>query len=447
VLYWIIKPFANIFMRVFYKFSYRGLEKVPYGRPVVFAPNHVNAFIDPVVIGMIVRQKVRFFARGDVFKKPWASFLLNQMSVSPMYRLQEGFGEIKKNNKTFEECRRLLAANKAILLFPEAVCIQERRLRPLKKGLARIMFQTEESFEFKKDVLVIPVGLNYSNAKQFRSKLFIDFGDPISVKEYEERYTQDKVRVINEFTKTFEQKLSEHLLIIKDPKNEKLVEGIEEIYLQQWMADKKLDGKSLEQQYEASKEIADMVNKLDEKNPEVTLLLKEKTTTYLDKLKSNKLRDHLLRPENIDKMNIGMFLFEYIIIYFGMPIYALCLLFNYPPFYLAKKFSDKKIKNVEFYASVYSNVAMIIWMFLYGTGLLITALLFHNWLLVGAYTVLFPLSGRFCLRFYPKMKKIFGRWRLLRMVRKERSTIEELVNLRSEIIHHLLTAKEIYTRL
>ncbi|MGQ0827295.1 MAG: 1-acyl-sn-glycerol-3-phosphate acyltransferase [Bacteroidota bacterium] len=431
-------------MRVFYKFSYRGLEKIPYGKPLVFAPNHVNAFIDPVVVGMVARQKVRFFARGDVFKRGLAKWVLDQMNISPMYRIQEGYAELKKNDKTFEECRRLLAANKAILLFPEAICIQERRLRPLKKGLARIIFQTEETFDFKKDVLVVPVGLNYSNAKQFRSKLFIDFGDPVSVKEYEERYKQDKVRTINDFTKIFEQKLSEHLIIIKDPKNDELVAGIEEIYLQQWMADKKQNGKKLEQHYEASKEIADMVNKLDEKNPEVTLLLKEKITSYIEKLKAGKLRDHLLRPENIDKMNIGMFLWEYMIIYFGMPIYTLCLLFNYPPFYIAKKLSDKKIKNVEFYASVYSNTAMIIWMLLYGTALLLIALLFHNWWLVLAYAILFPLSGRFCLRFYPKMKKIFGRWRLLRMVRKERSTVEELVNAREEIINNLVTAKEIY---
>ena len=281
-------------MRVYYKFSYRGVEKVPYGKPIVLAPNHTNAFVDPVVVGILLRQKLRFFARGDVFKGRLAKWALDSMSASPMYRLQEGYAEIKKNDKTFEECRSLLSDDKTILLFPEAICIQERRLRPLKKGLARIVFQTEESFDFKKDILVIPVGINYSDAKRFRSKLFIDFGDPVSIKEYEERYKQDKVRTINEFTKTFEQKLSEQMLIIKDPKNDDLVAGIEEIYLQQWLKDRSEDIKNLESQYSASREIADMVNILDEKNPEVTTLLKEKITNYIEKLRSNRLRDHLL---------------------------------------------------------------------------------------------------------------------------------------------------------
>jgi glycerol-3-phosphate O-acyltransferase/dihydroxyacetone phosphate acyltransferase len=447
VLYWIIKPLSFIFLRIFYKLSYRGVEKVPYGKPIILAPNHTNAFVDPVAVGILLRQKVRFFARGDVFKGRIAKWALESMNVSPMYRIQEGYAELKKNDKTFEECRRLLDANKTLLLFPEAICVQERRLRPLKKGLARIIFQTEESFDFKKDVLVVPIGLNFSEGKRFRSKLFIDFGDPLSIKEYEERYKQDKVRAINEFTKTFEQKLAEHMLIIKDPKNDALVAGVEEIYLQQWVKSRTGDIKNLEQQYEASREIADMVNKLDEKNPEVTTLLKEKITSYIEKLKSNKLRDHLLHPDNINKMNGRTFLLDYIVIYFGMPLYAFSLLFNYPPFYIARKFSNKKIKNAEFYASVYANMAMILWVMLYITGLLIVGLAFHNWLWLGIYTVLIPLSGRYALRFYPKMKKIVGRWRLLRMVRKERDTVTELVNERAEIISHLESAKEIYNAL
>ena len=41
----------------------------------------------------------------------------------------------------------------------------------------------------------------YSEAKKFRSKLFINFGDPVSIKKYEEAYKLDKVKAINEFRK------------------------------------------------------------------------------------------------------------------------------------------------------------------------------------------------------------------------------------------------------
>jgi glycerol-3-phosphate O-acyltransferase / dihydroxyacetone phosphate acyltransferase len=440
LLYWIVKPLANVFMRVYYKFDYKGLEKVPFGKPVVLAPNHVNAFIDPVIIAMNPPQKVRFFARGDVFKGKMAAAMLDSLNISPMYRIQEGYAELKKNDKTFEECRKLLSANKTILMFPEGICVQERRLRPLKKGMARIVFQTAESMNFERDVLVVPVGLNYSDAKRFRSKIFIDFGDAVSVKEYEARYKEDRVKAINEFTRQFEEKMSRHLVIIENKENDELFAALEEIYLRDWIAETD-NGKDLERHYQASRDMATMVNYLDREKPEMIALLKEKTGKYIKKINKHQLRDHLLDPEKINKMHLGTFLLEYLIIYLGMPFYILGLVMNYPPYYIAKTISDTKIKNVEFYASVYGNIAMLLWLVYYGLQLLTVALVFRSWPLLLVYAVLVPLSGRYLLRFYPRMKKIFGRWRLLRLVRKERKVVEELVNERSEIIEILSVLK------
>ncbi len=442
MLYQIFKPLTNIFYRVFYKLDFKGREKIPTDQPVILAPNHTNGFIDPVITAMILPYKVHFFARGDVFKGRIAKWALNDMNISPMYRIQEGYSELKKNDKTFEECRQLLTNNETIVLFPEGICVQERRLRPLKKGLARIVFQTAESLDFKKDILVVPVGINYSDAKRFRSKVFIDFGDAVSVKEYEERYKQDRVHAINDFTKMFEEKMKEHLVIIKNKENDKLVAGIEEIYLCKWIKDKKQDVKRLEFYYQASREISEMINRLDATDPVRIVSLKEKIAAYIQKLNKNNLRDHLLRSESISKMNVANFLLEYVIIYFGMPIYALSLIFNYPPFYLAKKFSEKKVKKIEFVASVYANMTMILWIMYYGIQLLIVALVFRNWLLLGIYAVAIPLLGIGALKFYPMMKKIVGRWRLLRLVRKDRNIVEELVNERAAIITEIELARK-----
>ncbi len=444
IVYWLIKPFAKIFMRVYYKLYFKGLENVPKGVPLVFAPNHVNAFVDPVITAMKPSQKVRFFARGDVFKSPMARFILNQMNVSPMYRIQEGYAELKKNDKTFEECRQLLSSNKSILLFPEGICIQERRLRPLKKGLARIVFQTAESFDFNKDILVVPVGLNYTDAKRFRSKVFIDYGKPVSVKEYQQRYLHDKVKTINDFTRMFETKMAEQMVIIGDPANDELVTGIEEIFLHSWMENSSGNELSMGQQYQATREIAGMVNELDKNQPEMIVRLKELILPYLDKLKKHQLRDHLLRPEIINKMNFVSFLLEYVKVYLGMPIYLIGLAMNYPPYYLAKNFSDEKIKNVEFYASVYANLAMILWILYYGLQLLFIGLRYHNWALLGIYACLVPITGLFVLGFYPIMKKIFGRWRLLRMVRKERHIVEELATERAVVIDAIEKARSVF---
>lgn len=444
MLYYLLKFLTNIFYRVFYRFEFRGIHKIPFGKPVVLAPNHVNAFIDPVIIAMLMRRKVRFFARGDVFKKPLAKWILNQLSMSPMYRIQEGYAELKKNDKTFEECRRLLSENKVLLMFPEGICVQERRLRPLKKGLSRIIFQTEESFDFKKDVLVIPIGLNYSDAKRFRSKLYIDCGDPISLKEYEQRYKEDKVRAINEFTKVLEQKMAERLIIIKHPINDALVTALEQIYLNEWMRDKKQDVRDMEVQYNAVREVAAMVNTMEEERPELVASLREKTAAYTEMLDNEGLRDHLLNPDTISNMSIKTFMLESFIIYVGMPVYWFGLLVNYPPYYFSKRVAYKKAKNVEFLASIYMNLTMFLWMFYFGIQLIVVGLIFRNWLLLGIYAAVVIVSGLFVLQFYAKMRKIFGRWRLLKLVRKDRKTVEELVDRRRVIITEIRELKRIF---
>ncbi len=434
MLYWILKPLQNIFLRVFYKIEYKGIENVPRNQPVVIATNHVNAFIDPCIVAMLPMQKVRFFARGDVFKGKLVKRILNNLNISPMYRLQEGYGEIKKNDKTFEECRELLANDKVLLLYPEAICILERRLRPLKKGLSRIVFQSAEAMDFKKDILIVPAGVNYTAANKFRSKVFIEFGKPISLKEYEARYREDKVRAINEFTKVLEAKMTEHLVIIKNSDNDKLVEVVEEVFLLDFLKRKNVNPKSLEEQYKGSKELAAIINYIDEHNSPMLISLKEKALDYNRRVKANDLRDHLLHVDHINKLNMLRFIMDAFLLWLGLPIYAFGMLVNSIPYLLAKNLADQKVRHVEFYASFYANLGMIFWLLFYPIQLIGVGLLFRSWPFLGVYALLVPLTGYFTLVYAPILKKIMGRLRLLRMVRKDRKIIETLIGDRNEVM-------------
>jgi 1-acyl-sn-glycerol-3-phosphate acyltransferase len=437
VLYELLKPLAKIFYRVYYKLDYSGIKNVPANKPLVISPNHTNGFIDPVSIAIIIKPKVRFFARGDVFKGKVVKWILNDLNMSPMFRLQEGYGEIKKNNNTFEECKELLSKNKALLIFPEAVCVPEKRLQPLKKGLSRIVFQTEEMFDFKKNVWVLPVGLNYTKTYKFRSELFINFGQPVSLKSYEEFYKRDKVRAINDFTKMLENEMRKLIITIKNKDNDQLVEGIHEIYLNQWLKEKYQGINSGEKRFEARKEIAELINKLDDENAETVQSLKDKVIPYLKKLNTHQLRDHLLYPETIEKSGLSEFIKDFFIIWFGMPVYLLAIILHGLPFYIAKNFADKKIKQIEFYASIRVNMAMLIWIPNFLIQLILLLLIFHSWMLLLIYSSLAPLLGFFAVKYYSLNKKIRGRWRLLRMVKTERKIVETLVSERAAIIREL----------
>lgn len=444
MLYRILKVLTNIFYRIYYRIEFKDIHKVPNGKPVIFAPNHTNAFIDPTAVAMSLPQKVRFFARGDVFKSPLAKWILNSMNISPMFRIQEGYSELKKNDKTFEECRNLLSNNKSILIFPEAICVQEKRLQPLKKGLSRIVFQTEELFEFKKNVWVVPVGLNYSDAKKFRSRLFVNYGEPISVQKYEEQYKLDKVKTINEFTRLLEQKMTDLIITINSKENDQLVEGLMDIYLDDWMKEKGYSLKSVERKYQAGREIVEMINYYDSENPILVKTLQEGVVAYVNQLRNLELRDHLLRPEVINKMNLIRFFKDSLLLTFGIPLYVLGLITNYPPYYISRNFANDKIKKPEFYASIYANMSMLLWVLYYIIQLLVVALVFHNWALLGMCAIVIPTLGFYVLYFYPVMKKVLGRLKLLRLVRKQRKVVEDIMMQRAQVMADIGFAKNGY---
>ena len=442
MIYRTLQLLLNIFFRIYYRLHYRNIDNVPKTGPVILAPNHVNAFIDPTISCMLLWRKVRFFARGDVFKGKVARYFLNKMNISPMYRIQEGFAEVKKNDKTFEECKKLLSENKAILLFPEAICVQERRLRKLRKGLARILFISEEEFDFKKEVLVVPVGLNYSDPAKLRSKLFIDFGKPVTVCDYIEKYKNDKVRTINEFTQFLEDKIRETLVVIDDPANDELMKCMEEMFLHPLMKENGFDAHDPEKDHIVTKQLGDAINLIGKSFPDRFHSFREKVTAYVRELHARRLRDHLLRTGSIEAMSTLSFIKDFLIIWFGMPLYVAGMFMNYPPYFFAERFARKKAKEIEFHASVAANLSWILWFLWFAIQLVAVGLLLRDWPLLAIYALLVPLTLFFSIRFDPVMRKIFGRWRLMRLVRKEKAVVERLIFTRNDIEQEFEKFKE-----
>jgi len=413
VLYFILKPFTNIFLRVFYHIQVKNPEHFPGDKPLVLAPNHVNAFIDPVVIGMLSKRKVRFFARGDVFKGRIARWFLNDMNISPMYRQSEGYGDVRKNDQTFQECRKLLEEHKAILLFPEGICIQERRIQKVKKGLARIILGAEEASGYKEDICILPIGLNYSAAPKMGSRLLLIYGEPVHVSYFHKQYIDDKVKAINSLTQAIEMEMRKLIVSLDNRDDDALYEGMKEIFVNQWMEE---DGEAI------SDQIAE-----HEKNTLLAAQINQARVEMPDLL--NKLR-----KENLAKISIGSTLNDFLIMWFSLPVYWVGMLLNGIPYRIARRMANKMAKNIEFHASVYANAGMFMWLLYYALQLVCVGLYFRNWSVLTAWAVVIPLTGYHTLRFYPRMKKIFGRWRLLGLVKKKRDDAARLINEREEIV-------------
>lgn len=138
----------------------QGIQNAGAPGPVLLASNHPNSFFDAIIVGACFPRPVHFLARGDAFAKPWAARLLRALHLIPIYRLSEGRDNLSRNEDSFAECLKVLAGGGAVLIFPEGVCVQEWKLRALKKGAARIAYLAEEGSAVK-SLRVQPLGLYY----------------------------------------------------------------------------------------------------------------------------------------------------------------------------------------------------------------------------------------------------------------------------------------------
>ncbi len=94
----------------------------------------------------------------------------------PVYRISEGVENLDQNYETFEKCKEIFKRNGIVLIFSEGRCINEWKLRPLKKGTARLAISSwQEGIPLK----VLPTGINYQSFSSFGKNIQLNFGNII----------------------------------------------------------------------------------------------------------------------------------------------------------------------------------------------------------------------------------------------------------------------------
>jgi 1-acyl-sn-glycerol-3-phosphate acyltransferase len=195
----------------FSKIEIIGLENIPKDKPCVFSPNHQNAFLDALVIGCIAPIKISYLTRSDVFNKTYAWFL-DALQMIPIYRIRDGVNSLSLNEQIFEKCREKVKKDKSILMFSEGNHGNDYFLRPLKKGSSRFSLETQEMMP-DKDILLIPVGLNYFHHQKPGFKISVVIGQPIRAKDYVEDFKKNNPSTINRLRDVLAEGMKDCLLL------------------------------------------------------------------------------------------------------------------------------------------------------------------------------------------------------------------------------------------
>ena len=183
-LYTWLRMFLRLVVGVFFRqVEVVGLEHVPERGPVIFAGNHPNSLIDPLLIVVSCGRVVRFAAKDVLFRSPFLRPVLRALGAVPIARRSDHSDarEASAHNEVaFDTLIEVLTGGGTIGIFPEGLSHDAPQLARLKTGAARIAAGVCERHP-EQAVAIVPCGLTYMQRRRFRSRVLLQFGTPLMV--------------------------------------------------------------------------------------------------------------------------------------------------------------------------------------------------------------------------------------------------------------------------
>lgn len=196
----------------FSKIVISGQENIPMDKPVMFTPNHQNAFLDAILTGVYAVRQPYFLARGDIFQNKIVAYLLKGIHIWPVFRIRDGKEALTKNQAIFDSVGELLKQGASITMFPEASHQLGYQLLPVRKGFARIALVTEAQTDFQLDTQIVPVAIHYEMHLYTGKQVYLHYGEPISTRDFESIYRENSQKGLNTFRKTLDHELRKLLV-------------------------------------------------------------------------------------------------------------------------------------------------------------------------------------------------------------------------------------------
>lgn len=134
VLYWTLRAILLPAFLIYLRMERIGRERLPRTGPLLLAANH-RSFLDPFVIGMLVRRPVYYMAKRELFERRAVAWLLNGLGAFPVER---GAGD----QEAMRTAREILMRGDCVVIFPEGTRTRSGPLGRPRRGVARLALET-----------------------------------------------------------------------------------------------------------------------------------------------------------------------------------------------------------------------------------------------------------------------------------------------------------------
>ncbi len=427
-----LKLFAGLWHNhVYYKkVVVEGRENIPENGHLIFTPNHQNALNDALAVLFAIRNQLVFLARSDIFKKDFIASILYFLKILPIYRIRDGYDTLKKNELIFKKTVDVINNHNGLVILPEGNHSGFKRLRPLKKGFARIAFQAEEANDFKLGIQVVPVGIEYEHYQNFRTTLFIQFGKPIAVADYVEEYQEDAAIAINHIKSDLSEAMKPLIINIEDKEHYELYSLLTEVLLESMVTLKPFKNNKQPHKIKAQQAIIEQLNNLQETDSKQFSEVMDKTASYKELLDKHQLMD-----SDMKKKPTGLFLLLLASLgrIWGFAAALPGILINLLPFQLSVRVSGK-IKDPQFQSSIKYVVSLLIFPLTY---LLFIAGVWIglSWQAAIIFVASIPLLSLISWRYVKCYRSLVRNWQLHQLFKREITLFNKLSQLRSELLN------------
>jgi 1-acyl-sn-glycerol-3-phosphate acyltransferase len=133
-VYWPVRAFLVPFFLIYFRLQRVGREHLPRSGPLLLAANH-RSFLDPFVIGALVRRPVYYMAKRELFEKRWQAWILNSLGAFPVDRGAS-------DGEAMATAKAILARGDCVVLFPEGTRVRKGPLRDPRRGIGRLSLET-----------------------------------------------------------------------------------------------------------------------------------------------------------------------------------------------------------------------------------------------------------------------------------------------------------------
>ncbi|MBN1445427.1 MAG: 1-acyl-sn-glycerol-3-phosphate acyltransferase [Candidatus Omnitrophica bacterium] len=136
LIYFYARFLGTLLFKFFFHLEVKGRENLAdVGSACIVAPNH-QSYLDPIVLGLALPIRLKYFAKADIFGIPCLSFLIRHLGAIPIER------DIM-SSMTLRHGVKVLKEGNWLVIFPEGTRSRTSRLLEAKQGIGFLHYKSK----------------------------------------------------------------------------------------------------------------------------------------------------------------------------------------------------------------------------------------------------------------------------------------------------------------